>query len=329
MSTRTKRNFVFPLVIALMLPFTGATSRALAEKQPAESQATLRVITYNVQFLPEPVSSKNERPSPEYRARRIAEELRRFDVAGLQEMFHEKHRAQLLEQMRVVWGGTFQPLISPQPPGFLTSGGCLILSRRPILTSSSIVFANYSKPADFGIRADGYAAKGVLHARIARSADEPNNFIDLFVTHLEARADELRPLQYKELAEFIQKKSDAEHPVLLMGDLNTYGMVEYQKDATSQYSQLMRELKAARPDGGIIDLWPYLKGDARGGTTEQESAEIGKRIDYILLGNPVQAEARMTPQTIKVEPYQDAEVGALSDHSAVIAELDWPTRPTR
>jgi endonuclease/exonuclease/phosphatase family metal-dependent hydrolase len=175
------------------------------------------------------------------------------------------------------------------------------LSRRPLLSSSSIVFQNFSKPADYGQRADGYAAKGVLHARVARSAREPENFIDVYATHLEARADELRPRQYREMAEFIRKTSDATRPMLLLGDLNTYGMREYQQDTASQYSQLMRELSAARPDGGVIDLWPHLNGEALGGTTEQESAAVGKRVDYILLGNPQQAEVKLKPVKIVVE----------------------------
>jgi endonuclease/exonuclease/phosphatase family metal-dependent hydrolase len=192
------------------------------------------------------------------------------------------------------------------------------------LESSAVVFANFSKPADYGQRADGHAAKGVLHGRIARSAKESNNFIDVFVTHLEAHADDLRPLQYKEMADFIRRKSDVDHSLLILGDLNTYGMTEFQKDPKSQYSQLMRELRAVRPEGGVIDLWPKLKGDALGGTTEQESSEIGKRVDYVLLGNPTGGKVQLKPTRIAVELFQDELVGALSDHNAVVAELEWP-----
>ena len=298
-------------------------SHALGETTATNDGSILRVITYNVQFLPEPVCWKNERPNPTYRARRIAEELRSFDLAALQEVFHERHRQQIIDQVRAGWGGALHQVVSPHPAGFHTSGGCLILSKRPVLESSSMVFANYSKPADFGLRADGHAAKGVLHARIARSGDEPDNFIDVFVTHLEARADDLRPQQYKELAAFIRERSDAGRPMLLLGDLNTYGTAEYQNDPSSQYSQLMRELGAARPDGGVIDLWPHLHGDARGGTTEQESADVGKRVDYIMLGNPRSSVVQLKPLRVDVELYQDAQVGALSDHNAVIAQLQW------
>jgi endonuclease/exonuclease/phosphatase family metal-dependent hydrolase len=193
-----------------------------------------------------------------------------------------------------------------------------------MLKSTSTVFANYSKPSVYGQRADGYAAKGVLHARIARSPDEPGNYIDVFVTHLEARADDLRPLQYKEMADFIRKTIDADHAVLMLGDMNTYGMIEFQEDPKSQYSQMMRALRGAHPQREVFDLWPTLNGDALGGTTEQESSEIGKRVDYILLGNPREGGVRLKPKRINVELYQDEQVGALSDHNAVVAELDWP-----
>lgn len=299
----------------------------VAELQAGEP-AVLRVITYNVQFLPEPVAWKNERPQPTYRARRIAEELREFDVAGLQEMFHAQHRQQLLDQLRAVWDSQLHVVRSPRPTGFHTSGGCAILSQRPILESAAVVFANYSKPADYGARADGFAAKGVVHARIARSPAEPDNYLDVFVTHLEARADDLRPLQYRELAKFIRDKSNPGRPVLLMGDLNTYGMPDYQQDPDSQYAQLLRELNTARPDGGMTDLWPLLRGDAWGGTTDQKSTESGKRIDYIFLGNP-SSGPQITPHSIEVQLYQDAKVGALSDHNAVAAELRWPAMPAR
>jgi endonuclease/exonuclease/phosphatase family metal-dependent hydrolase len=322
-----KRRYLQDLVALLIMAAAvqvAATVHAEGAKQL--EQSVLRVITYNVQFLPDPVSSKNERPDPEYRANRIAHELCRFDVAGLQEVFHAKHRELLVDRVRVGWKGELHQFMSPLPEGFFTSGGCLILSHRPILKSTSMVFANYSKPADYGQRADGHAAKGVLHARIARTADEPANFIDVFVTHLEARADHLRPLQYKEMADFIRKTTSADHPFLLLGDLNTYGMAEFQTDSKSQYSQLMRELQVARPDGIVIDVWPTLKRNALGGTTEQESSEIGKRIDYILLGNPPRSYVQLTPKRIEVEPYQDKRVVALSDHSAVVAELHWPRR---
>jgi endonuclease/exonuclease/phosphatase family metal-dependent hydrolase len=109
---------------------------------------------------------------------------------------------------------------------------------------------------------------------------------------------------------------------LFLGDFNTRGMVEYRNDPASQYVQLMAALNEARPDG-IVDVWPALMGDANGGTREQESADIGRRIDYVFLANPGNAARGLAPKTIRVELYQDTKVEALSDHNAVVATFAW------
>ena len=286
-------------------------------------QERLRVITYNVQFLPDPVSHRNERPNPAYRAARIAEQISRFDLVALQEVFHDTYRNQILAGLRDLWTGHWQVVTSPKPEEFFTSGGCSIVSRIPIVSQHFKVFENFSKPADYGLRADGFAAKGVLHARLMQTVNEAERFVDVFVTHLEARADGLRPLQYAEVAAFIKQHSEADYPALLLGDLNTRGAPEFRKDPRSQYSQLMQQLATARPGHNWIDVWAQLSGDLLGGTTEQESTEVGKRIDYVLLSNPKQHIPQLVPISVDVKLFQDKKVTALSDHNAVAAELEW------
>lgn len=295
----------------------------------ADNTTTFRVITYNVQFLPEPVSSKNKRPQPEYRAHRIAEEVSPFDLVALQETFHGRHRPMLSDQLRVAWNGVLRSLHSPTPEGFYTSGGCLLMTRLPMRDKSSLVFTDYSQPRDYGLRADGFAAKGVIHARIAPNAEEPGNTIDVYVTHLEARADHLRPKQYAQMAKFIHQTNDPTHPFLLLGDLNTKGQPKYQQDPNSQYTELFRQLRAAHPASRVTDVWPLLRGDALGGTTEQESDKIGKRIDYIIVGNPRPPHPQLTPVAIEVKTFQDPRVVALSDHNAVAATFRWPVKSTK
>ncbi len=288
---------------------------------PAQEPETLRAITYNVQFLPGSAGNQNERPDPEYRARRIAEEVAAFDIVALQETFDKAHRQIILDTLQAQWSGELNTVISPQPDGFFTNGGCLIATRLPIVEFDAVVYKTFSSPADYGFRADGFAAKGVIFARIARSADRMNDTFDVFVTHMEARADDLRPEQYKEMVAFIQAKSDPARPMILMGDLNTRGGVEFRNDPESQYRQLMKALEDARP-AGVIDVWPALMGDALGGTTEQDSIDTGKRIDYIIVGNPQDGPA-LNPVSIEVNRFQDEKVVALSDHNAVEATLEW------
>ncbi len=289
----------------------------------ADESWTLSVISYNVQFLPPPATFANKRKSPEYRAARIAAEVSQFDIVGLQEAFHLTHRAQIVDGIAQAWNGKPNTVIAPQPDAFATNGGTMLLTKRPIVETSSVVYENYSKPEDFGFRADGFAAKGAIHGRIAKDAEHLEQTIDVYVTHLEARDDPLRPKQYEELATFIQKTSDPNRPMILMGDLNTKGAIEYRSDPDSQYSQLIRALSRARPDGGVTDVWVALKGDQLGGTSEQESIEIGKRIDYIFVGNPKPPAPQLIPKSIEVKTYQDEKVVALSDHNAVVARFEW------
>ncbi|MCC6796818.1 MAG: endonuclease/exonuclease/phosphatase family protein [Candidatus Hydrogenedentes bacterium] len=290
----------------------------------AQAQEKINVLSYNVQFLPGIAASHNKRPNPEYRAKRIAEEVSKFDIVGLQETFEPSHRSAIKEGVKAAWNGTLNFVESPLPKEFVANGGCLLMTKLPIIASDAVVYKHFSKPAEYGFRADGFAAKGAIWARIARSEAAMDDYIDVFVTHLEARADDMRPFQYKELAEFIKTKSDPTRPMLLLGDLNTRGSVEDRKDSASQYSVMMTDFNAAR-EGGITDTWVALMGDKLGGTTEQESAEVGKRIDYVLLGNPKAPAFQLKPTAIQVLGYQDPQVTALSDHSAVSAEFDWPT----
>jgi hypothetical protein len=108
-------------------------------------------------------------PKPDYRATRIAEEVTKYDVVALQETFHAKHRGQIVDRVQRAWNGEANLLISPKPEGFVTNGVCLLLSRLPMPVVGSTVYQHFSKPEDYGLAADGFAAKGVIHGRIGRS----------------------------------------------------------------------------------------------------------------------------------------------------------------
>ncbi|XZE18567.1 endonuclease/exonuclease/phosphatase family protein [Pirellulaceae bacterium SH449] len=282
----------------------------------------ISVMTYNVQFLPPPADVANKRPEPEYRAGRIAEEVAKYDVVGLQETFHTTHRNQIVEGLQKTWEGKASVLTAPQPKGFMANGGCLLLSRFAMTSQNTTVFQSFSKPTDYGLRADGFAAKGVIHGRLAINKDNASDTIDVYVTHLEARADQLRPKQYLELASFIKKTSDPASPMILLGDFNTNGLKEQRADSDSQYTQLMRALNDVRT-GGVVDVWASLRANEHGGTTHQESTEIGKRIDYIFYSNPSQPSKRLVPKSIDVLTFQDERTTALSDHNAVVANFEW------
>ncbi len=289
-----------------------------------ETKKTIRVASYNVQFLPGIAMAVNKRPHAGHRADRIAEAMSRFDIVGLQETFFEKYRYRIVEGVRNAWGGMGKAVIAPRPKGFYTNGGCLLLTQLPVIKTGTMVFKHFSKPMEYGFLADGFAAKGVVHTRLARSADRLDDFIDVFVTHLEACAGgKVRVHQYQEMAEFIREHSDPGKPCILMGDLNTGGAPNERRDPESLYSRMMAQLNRARPRGGMTDLWPALMGDAIGATDNQTTTESGSRIDYVLIGNPGDGLPQLKPVAIEVNPYLDPKSGALSDHSAVEAELEW------
>lgn len=286
---------------------------------------TVRVITYNVQFLPGLAAAANERSNAPYRANQLGGLLTKFDIVGLNEVFDDAHRDSIVGSLRSAWGDSFAVVEGPEPekPGRF-NGGLALATRLPVLETNSTIYQNFSKPEDFGLRADGFAAKGVLHARIKRANDASDfDFVDVFVTHLEARDGSLRPLQYAELARFVRSHADADHPTVIMGDFNTRGAKEQRDDSSSQYSQLARVLTDVLPGKDLIDLWPHHHGDALGGTSDQASSDVGKRIDYILLAVPEHDRDRVLSADARVNPYLDSKVVALSDHSAVEADLLW------
>ena len=295
-------------------------------QENAASSETLRVISYNVQFLPKVVESRNKRPHPAYRALKIADATSKYDIVGLQETFNDRWRKSIIKLVEKRWESKLDFVESPTPKGFYTSGGCLFFSRWPVMASGAKVFENYSKPADYGYKSDGYCAKGVIHARIScceNSAADSKTVVDVFVTHLEAYVDDLRKLQFNELATFIKAQSDPQYPALILGDMNVEGAQSFRNDPDSEYSTLIYQLETIRPEGELIDVWPHLRNDALGGTDDQESSDQGRRIDYIFVVNPTRNHAQLVPVGVEVKLFQDPQVVALSCHNAVTTELEW------
>lgn len=283
----------------------------------------LKVITYNVQFLPGPAAIANKRKEPQYRAEQIGQKLAGFDIVALNEVFEEKPREKLLDQLRAAWGAKFSAVISPKPDDKRFMGGVAIATQLPVLATHTLMYSVGSSPEKYGLSADGFAAKGALHMRIARGASNKDHFVDVFATHLESKDDEIRAIQYKELAAFVAEHGDLHHPALIVGDMNTRGDPEYQADNSSAYNTMLDLYRAARPGSALMDVWPVLHHDRLGGTNEQESSDIGHRIDYILLANPAIGRGLLRPIAVQVNGYLDPRVGALSDHSAVEAVLRW------
>lgn len=285
---------------------------------------TLRVITYNVQFLPGVARSANKRKQPEYRAAELGRLLSKYDLVGLNEVFDDGPRQTILDGLKQAWGDAFHVTSGPTPDDGRYNGGLALASRYPFLETHSWIYTVSSSPKDYGFRADGFAAKGVLHARVWRGDDASRDkFVDVFVTHLEARVEEIRHQQFGEFASFVAKHSTATRPIIMLGDFNTRGNPEYRADPASPYHLLIRTIGEALPEHELLDLWPTLKADEDGGTSEQEGDDGGRRIDYVFVARPKGNSSALEPVDVRVNRFLDKQVGALSDHSAVEADLRW------
>jgi len=319
----SSRALVFALATVLaVLPLTNSRAEKPADGDAASSN--LRVVSYNVQFLPGPAAVANERKNAKYRARTIGQKMAAFDIVCLNEVFDDAPRNLLLDQLKKAWGDDYQAITGPKPMDNRVNGGLAIASRLPFVETHSVIYTKASSPKKYGFRADGFAAKGVLHARVRRSKEaDDDDYLDVFVTHMEARVDEIRLEQYPELAAFVAQHSDPRHPVLILGDFNTRGDPSYRKDPDAPYHLLFTVLDKNLPTARLIDSWASRYPEKLGGTNEQESSDIGHRIDYVFLANPEEAASELKLIDVRVNGYLDPKVVALSDHSAVEAELHW------
>jgi endonuclease/exonuclease/phosphatase family metal-dependent hydrolase len=288
----------------------------------------LRVITFNVQFLPGPGEAFNKRPDAAYRARTLGRRLADYDIIGLNEVFAPAARATLLGQLRERLGDEFHCVTPPdrESSAFGIGSGLAIVSRLPVLASHSLVYGNDSSVWKHGVFADGFAAKGALHARLGRSPDAPGDWLDVFVTHLESVEADARAAQFLKLAGFIRAHADPRRPALILGDFNTTGDPADLRDPASPYHRLCTALEGGRPGAAVVDLWPRLAG-GQGGTDNPDAPDGGQRIDYVFLSNPAGRAPVLHPLSVRVNRFADPRVTSLSDHCAVEADLHWGRRP--
>ncbi len=191
-----------------------------------------------------------------------------------------------------------------------------------------MTYRDASRFISHGFRADGFAAKGVLHARI-RLGDAPGESLDCFLTHLESRSAPARKSQLEELARFIAAHASTERPAVLLGDLNIaadYPPCPAKGVSASPYQELL----AALASSGLawIDVWPSLDSGA-GGTSEPLDERGGRRIDYVFISAAHDsARNSLRPTSANVERFLDDKVkeGSLSDHAAVVCELEIQVR---
>lgn len=293
---------------------------AVGGSSASESPVPLRIVTYNVQFLPSVAAVVDLRGDTSYRAKAIGKAMAEFDIVGLNEAFKPERREEILSEVRKAWGENFHAVMPPkeQQSSFGIDSGLAILSRFPIMESHSEPFGNDSSIFDYGIYADGFAAKGMLHARLAIREGHP---LDVFVTHLEATDSEVRERQYELLADFIKRYSDDGVPRVLLGDLNTNGVEQQREQPGAAYSKLFAALDRVRPDAPFVDLW--LKLPPKKTADYRRFEKSGERLDYVLVSqNPATVKA-LQPIDIEVDLMADKQTVTLSDHPAMKAVIEY------
>jgi endonuclease/exonuclease/phosphatase family metal-dependent hydrolase len=325
-----------------------AASPATAAAAALES---LAVASYNVQFVTPDLPVLRDllrefpghKPNVAARARAIGRALACFDVIGLQETINDRRRAELLAELeargracgkpsRLRSGRLFAAISGPKIADEadwlpLVDDELALASRLPVVAVNALTFA-----AAAG--ADALAAKGVLHARLARAAGSAD-VLEVYVTHLQADAEQadVRRRQVEELAAFVRRTARAAVPVLLLGDLNVWGGAPDRADPASEYNHLMAALNAAVAPRHFVDLWLAAHADdpeTASGTKPRRLADgtlrpREKRVDFVLLAGagrarPLAMRRDFLPSALVVD---GEPVGDLSNHAALLAEIAW------
>ncbi len=306
----------------------GGRPLAWSQESAATAGAALRVLFFNTHLLPAIAQSvAGKRGQDGYRTQAIAAAVAPYDLVGLCEVFEARRRREIIAGVEGAAGRSITWVESPPPEGRrLICGGLLLLSRFPLegephwhlYTAASRVLTN-------GVKADGLAAKGVLHARLLVSASPPL-VVDCFLTHLESISAEARAVQIQELAEFIAEHASPDRPLVLMGDMNVAAdeSAAAGDAATSdtEYRRLRQALRVG--DAPLVDLWPAAH-TARGGTSDALAGGECRRIDYIFLSPPAASGGiPWQARDVRVEPFLDAAVaqGSLSDHAGIACRLE-------
>lgn len=180
--------------------------------EQAFSHDTLRVLSWNIYMLPDPVYAKSGKIK---RARHIADMLikkENYDVIVFQEAFHGRVRRVIRKALKPKYPfncgpGNFRPWL------IRTSSGVWILSKTPLIELKE---HQYSDCEGFS---DCMARKGVL----AVETHWKGRQIQVLGTHIQAGDKRGRPVkeaQYSELGRIITELNVRNVPQIICGDFN-------------------------------------------------------------------------------------------------------------
>ncbi len=249
---------------------TAAQAALGLQGRPRRASAVLRVLTYNINGVPNLPKEKHER----YREvgkilKRLREEGLAPQVVVVQEAFHPRTKELVSEA-----GYPHAQAGAPANGTFLGSG-LNILSEYPIESFETL---DYSRCAGW----DCFANKGVLRARL--KVPGLAHGLEVYTTHMNAdpqdgtssdEALKARLAQAAELAEFVRRTKSGS-PAVIAGDFNFRpGEADYRlfsqlpglKNAAEECSRSGACSGERDPEGvwrGAIDHQFYLSGEPSG-----------------------------------------------------------------
>jgi len=281
----------------------------------------VRIVTYNAHLLPAialPFAGK--RSAAAYRSKRIAEELAEFDLIGLCEVFDRTSRRKIIETLETESGDALHFAQGPARSGrHMTNSGLLLCSRFPISDRNEMRYRSASRYITHGFKADSFAAKGALHARLQIEAESE---LDYFLTHLESQSPAARARQVSELCLFVKEHQEVHRPLLILGDFNIAFREGGNEEPSGGYTSLIKQLGELRSTKiQVLNLAPD-KGPT--GTSDALAESGGARIDYIFLSAPeAEHTSGLIVEQVEHHRFLDEQVpeGSLSDHLAVSCEL--------
>jgi len=312
---------------------------------PVLNPSEVLVLTYNA-FLRFPIVTNNGNDYKDIRVDLIVEQIARFDIVGMQEVFgsFSKRRKRFIECSKQQG---FKWIISaPKPPflsTFLVDGGIMILSKYPIVENDWFRLTK-------GVQSDSLATKGILWAKIQLNSNHPNSYIHIFNTHLQAsyggnasniRNDEVRLRQVKQIKEWVLEKTKKDtFPILLVGDFNVNSRAEGDSE-TDEYFLLLKALDD--PRWKLVDLLkerhgnhPITLGDSHLdenlnsipmeiALTDRSDHCCNVRLDYIFYIMKEESEqVKIFPEGTAVENFfvQGFPFTQLSDHYGISARIN-------
>lgn len=319
-------RFLLVLITFVSLPY----SCSRADQQEIRE---IEVIAYNVHLLPKVASNvAGKRSNGDYRAKAIGEQIAQYDILGISEAFDPAYSQTLIETLQVKSSEAFTLVKGPGRSGrHLISSGLLLATRYPVSETHTVTYSHASRFITSGFKADGFAAKGALHARI-QIGEHPTRQVDLFLTHMESRSSDARDRQIEQFAKFFKQHSTAGVPAILMGDFNVEaGRSSLALDVSrnSQYLRLVGTLQA--PDRILVDAGKMVTSGPQG-TSDAIAHDGGRRIDYVFLSQqPPSHNCQLRLLGATNLPMLDLNVpeGSLSDHLGVVCRFrpKWGEKP--